>query len=85
MSHRYYSYKEKPGVYTRLVGLTRDEKKQLLFKHIEKNGKGYARDFKDAFPDLRDYDISNLLRELKSEGKIIHKGSDRAGYWEKHN
>jgi hypothetical protein len=26
-------------------------------------------------------DISNLLRELKEEGKIMHVGSKRFGHW----
>jgi len=29
---------------------------------------------KDIFPELRPMDISNLLRELKEEGKIMHVG-----------
>ncbi len=82
LSHRYYLYDGKPGVHTRIVGLSRDEKKELILKHIQKNGRGYAKDFKDAFPDLRSGDISNLLRELKQQGKISHQGSDRTGYWE---
>lgn len=82
LSHKYYVHEGKTGLHTRIMGLSRDEKKELILKHIQKNGKGYARDFKDAFPDLRPADISNLLRELKQQGKIVHNGSDRAGYWE---
>jgi aryl-alcohol dehydrogenase-like predicted oxidoreductase len=36
---------------------------------------------KDIFPGLRPMDISNLLRELKEEGKITHVGSKRFGRW----
>ncbi|TSD02356.1 MAG: transcriptional regulator [Parcubacteria group bacterium Athens0714_25] len=81
LSHRYYSFKNKLGLYTRIVGISRDEKKQLILTHLKKNERGFARDLKDAFPDLKPKDVSNLLQELKKEGKIKHKGSDRGGYW----
>lgn len=81
LSHKYYSFKEKPGLYTRIVGISRDEKKQLILKHIAKNKKGLLCDLKDAFSDLKSQDVSNLLQELKKEGKIIHEGSDRGGWW----
>lgn len=82
LSHKYYSFKEKLGLYTRIVGTSRDEKKQLILKHIARNKKGFTRDLKDAFPDLKAQDISNLLQELKRNEKIIHKGSDSGGWWE---
>ncbi|MBU4338617.1 putative DNA binding domain-containing protein [Patescibacteria group bacterium] len=82
LSHRYYINEGKSGIYTRIVGLSREEKKQLILKHIQKNKKGYAKDFKDVFSELKPKDVSNFLQELKNEGKIIHKGSDRSGYWE---
>lgn len=82
LSHKYYARGGKSGIHTRIAGLSRDEKKELIFKHIQKNGKGYARDFKDVFPDLKSSDISNLLKELKEQGRIIHRGSDRSGFWE---
>lgn len=81
LSHRFYSFKERPGVYTKISGLSRDEKKQLIIKHISKNKKGYAKDLKDVFTELKSKDISNILQELKRDGKIIHEGSDRDGYW----
>lgn len=82
LSHNYYSFQEKPGIYTRIMGISRDEKKQLILKHLAKNKKGFVRDLKDAFPDLKAQDISNLLQELKRNEKIIHKGSDSGGWWE---
>ncbi|MCK5267371.1 MAG: putative DNA binding domain-containing protein [Spirochaetes bacterium] len=81
LSHRYYSFEEKLGLYTRIVGISRDEKKQLILKHLAKNKKGLTRDFKDVFSDLKSKDVSNLLQELRKDGKIDHKGSDRGGYW----
>lgn len=82
ISHKYYSYEEKPGIYTRIRGITREQKKALILDHIRREGKGIKKDFIDAFPDLKVSDISNLLNELKIDGKIERKGSDRAGYWQ---
>lgn len=81
LSHKYYSFKEKPGVYTRIRGIAREHKKELVLEHIRREGKGVKNDFTDAFPDLKVSDISNLLQELKNEGKIERVGSDRGGYW----
>ncbi|TAL57741.1 MAG: hypothetical protein EPN85_13345 [Bacteroidetes bacterium] len=81
LSHRYYSYQEKPGVYTRIKGFSRESKKELIMEHIRREGKGRRDDFIDAFPELQPNDISNFLQELKREGKIEREGSDRAGYW----
>jgi len=81
LSRKYYSYEEKPGVYTRIRGLTREHKKELILEHIRREGKGVKKDFIDAFPDLRISDVSNLLQELKNEGKIERVGSDRGGCW----
>jgi len=81
LSHRYYSHEERPGIYTRIKGFNRDSKKELILEHIRREGNGKREDFLDAFPDLKPSDISNFLQELKTEGKIEHEGSDRAGYW----
>lgn len=81
LSHRYYKYEDKPGVYTRMKGLTREAKKQLILEHIKREGSGSREEFSDAFPDLKVKDISNILQELKKDGKIIREGSDRKGVW----
>jgi len=81
LSHRYYQYEERPGLYTRIRGLSREHKKELILEHIRREGKGRREDFLDAFPDLKPNDISNFLQELKGDGKIEREGSDRAGYW----
>jgi ATP-dependent DNA helicase RecG len=81
LAHRYYSYQERPGVYTRIKGIGREKSKELILNHIQREGKGIKKDFIDAFPELKVSDISNLLQELKGEGKIERVGSERAGYW----
>lgn len=81
LSHKYYVHEGKPGIHTRLTGLSRDEKKALILTHLKKNEKGFPKDFSDAFPNLKTKDISNLLQELRREGKIDHFGPNRGGYW----
>lgn len=81
LAHHYYSYQEKPGVYTRIKGFNRESKKELILAHIRREDKGKREDFLDAFPELKPGDIANLLFELKTEGKIKHEGSRRSGYW----
>lgn len=81
LSHLYYAYEEKPGLYTKIRGLKREHKKELILDHIRREGKGMKRDFADAFPDLSRKDISNLLQELRQDGKIRYRGSKQGGYW----
>jgi ATP-dependent DNA helicase RecG len=82
LSHHYYTHKGKPGVYTRLVGLSREKSKELILGHIRKNTRGYMKDFADTFPELERQDISNLLYELKNDGKIHFEGSKKNGFWQ---
>lgn len=82
LSHKYYSFQERPGIYTRIRGISREKKKELILSHIKREGKGVKKDFIEAFPELKVSDISNLLQELKTEGKIKRKGSEKFGYWE---
>lgn len=81
LSHCYYKDEKETGIYTKIKGISRDHKKELILDHIQREGRGVKRDFIDAFPELKTSDISNLLQELKIEGKIGRKGSDRMGYW----
>ncbi len=82
LSHSYYSITKKSGVYTKLVGFSREMKKNFIIEHIKKNRRGYAKELSDAKSELTPKDINNLLQELKKEGKIKHTGSRRTGYWE---
>ena len=81
LSHQYYAHVGKKGIHTRIAGLNREKHKQLILAHIIKNGKGYAREFKDAFPELSTSTINNILSDLKREGKIKFTGSRKYGYW----
>lgn len=81
LSHNYYALSGKPGVHTRLSGITREQKKMLILNHLKKNKKGYRHQFLDVFPDMKPTDVSNLLRELKIRGKIEHMGNGKTGYW----
>ena len=81
LSHKYYSYEEKPGAYTRIRGLTREHKKRLILEHIERESHGKIRDFIDAFPELKRSDINNLLQELKHDNLIYLEGKTRTGVW----
>ena len=81
LSHKYYVNAGKVGIHTRLSGIPREKRKELILRHLKKNKKGFMEDFQDIFPELKKMDISNILRELKVEGKIIHEGSRKTGYW----
>jgi ATP-dependent DNA helicase RecG len=81
LSHKYYVHEGKAGVHTRIVNLERDKQKELILKHLKKNQKGFMKDFQDIFPELKPRYISNLLQELKHEGKTVHLGARKSGYW----
>lgn len=81
LSHKYYIYQGSLGTYTRITGLSREQRKELILNHLRKNQKGFMKDFRDAFQDMRQSNINNLLQEMKKAGKIDHVGSRRSGYW----
>jgi len=81
LSHRYYADSQKTGNYTRLVGLSRLQKKQLILNHLTKNKRASTQQVSSVFPELKAKDISNLLQELRREGKISFTGKLRSGFW----
>jgi ATP-dependent DNA helicase RecG len=81
LSHKYYIYQGSLGTYTRITGLSREQRKELILNHLRKNQKGFMKDFRDAFQDMRQSNINNLLQEMKKAGKVDHVGSKRSGYW----
>ncbi|MFC1638590.1 ATP-binding protein, partial [Patescibacteria group bacterium] len=85
LSHNYYKSQGKTGKYTRLAGLSRDTKKQLIVEHLSRNEKAILSDFKQAFSDMKQQDISNILQELKRDGRIVNVGSTRSAVWKLNN
>ena len=81
LSHRYYSYEEKPGIYTRIKGVDREHKKQLILEHIKREGHGKMHEFVDIFPGLKPSDITNFLHELKREELIFVEGKTNNAVW----
>lgn len=81
LSHQYYTHEGRPGIHTRLVGTSRDEKKLLIIKHLKKNSRAHLEDFQDVFSDLSKKEIQNLLQELRLEQKIKFHGKRRSGFW----
>lgn len=81
LSHRYYEYEDRPGLYTRVRGLDRKHKKKLISEHIQREGSGKMKDFIDAFSELKRSDVHNLLQELKKEGVIYPEGKTRNTVW----
>lgn len=83
LSHHYYKYEKRPGEYTRIKGLTREKKKQIILDHIERENGAHVQEFVEAFPELKRNDINNLLQELKRDKKIFFDGKpkSRTGKW----
>lgn len=71
------------GTHTRLVGLDRDTNKELLLKHIRKNGaKGTPlKELQQVLPGHNRSQIQVLLRELRNEGRIYCTGKTSAAKW----
>lgn len=87
LSKKYYEDMNKKGEYTRLKGLSKDENKMLLLKHLEIYSKGYMEEFKQVLNNCSIKTIQYYLQELKNEEKIelvgnpkITVGKNRA-YW----
>ncbi len=81
LAHGYYKNIGKAGVHTKLKGLTREQKKQLIVNHLEHNKRGYSHEFVDAL-GLKRSDVSNLLTELRRIKVIRFVGHKKNGYWE---
>lgn len=81
LSHQYYLHDGRLGIYTRLIGTSREEKKILILKHLKNNLKAKISDFQDLFPDLSKKEIQNLLQELRQQNRLIFIGNKRSGFW----
>ena len=78
-----YSAVGEPGKHTRIVGLDRDTNKELLVKHIRKQGsKGtQLKELQQVLPGLNRIQIQVLLRELRKEQRICCIGKTSAARW----
>jgi ATP-dependent DNA helicase RecG len=82
LSHHYYKSQGTIGEYTRLAGLSRDVKKQLILSHLAKNNLGSSlNEIAQAFPEMPRQNVSNLLQELKTDNKIVSKGHAKKAKW----
>jgi ATP-dependent DNA helicase RecG len=83
LARSFYAATGKPGVHTRLVGLDRDTNKELILKHLKKNGTEGA-PLKELFQVLPSHSRSQLqvlLRELQKENRIYVIGNTSAARW----
>jgi ATP-dependent DNA helicase RecG len=81
LSHKWYQYKERPGLYTKIVGLSREKNKELILAHLVKNPEGArSSDFQDAL-GLDQKMVNNMLQELKQENKVRFEGARASGKW----
>lgn len=81
LSHRYYADTGKLGERTRRIGLSRDKRKELILEHIRKHGEGRMSEFMQIFPELKRYEIGNMLMELKKDNKIEKSGVTANALW----
>lgn len=84
LSKQYYSDTNQRAQYTRRRGLSRSKNKELILEHLRNFGSGKKRDFAEIFNfELTEKQISNLLEELREEGKIHFEGIQRSsrGAW----
>jgi len=78
-----YAITGKSGVHTRLAGLDRDTNKELIFKHLKKNGTEGAplKELQQVLPSHSWSQIQVLLRELRKENRVFVKGKTSAAKW----
>ena len=83
LSRQFYRHIGQAGVYTRKRGLDRETNKELLLKHIQDNRKegSQLRELRQVLPALSRDQVQNLLRGLKSEGRIYKIGATKAARW----
>lgn len=84
LSKQYYTDMNKKVQYTKKKGLSRNKNKELILQHLKEFKSATKADFAEMFKfELSSKEISNLLEELKREGKIYFKGTPRSskGFW----
>lgn len=83
LARNLYAVAGKADVHTRIVGLDRDTNKELLLKHIRKNGERGTpfRELQQVLPGHSRNQIQVLMRELSAEGRIYCTGKTKAAKW----
>jgi len=87
LSRNYYDDTNRLGEYTRNRGLSKEENKMLILKHLKSFDKGFKKDLIQVLPSLQWHQIYRLLLELRKDKKIDFIGDRRshsgkkAGYW----
>lgn len=82
LSRYYYETLGQSGKHTRLKGLKREHIKELILKHIKEGKQCNVKTLSEGFPEYTSKDFSNMLQELKREGKIYFEGSSKLkGNW----
>ena len=81
LSKRYYQATDQEGRYTRDLGLDKETNKELLLKHLRNFEHASMSKFLGVLPSLTRWQITTLLKELRSEGRIHFVGVKRAGHW----
>ena len=78
-----YTAVGKSGVHTRIVGLDRETNKELLLKHIHKNGSNGTpyNELQQVLPGQNRNQIQVLMRELRREGRVYCQGKTRSARW----
>ncbi len=79
LSRHYYGDTNKAGEYTRHRGLSKEENKMLIIKHLQNFDRGFKKELTQVLPSLQWHQIYRLLDELRKEKKIEFIG-DRRSY-----
>ena len=81
LAHQYYVRTGETGKHTRLSGLSREVKINLILEHIRKNGSIRNEQVQSAMPDMDVKMASRLLTSMRKAGLIRHNGSKKDGHW----
>lgn len=83
LSRALYEAMGTPGTHTRQVGLDYETNKELLIKHLRScadNGAKMA-EMEQVLPAQSRRSILRMLNELKSENRVVQKGSGSSSHW----
>jgi ATP-dependent DNA helicase RecG len=83
LSRGFYEFSGQRGLYTRQRGLDHQTNKELLLKHIADNhiqGSPLS-DLAQVLPNLLHHKVQVLLKELRSENKVVVRGMTKGARW----